>query len=280
MMVVTPGFETHSLLSSLSPSPALVEIGSSKFVLSYCVNLERLVMQACLDAGAMRESASSSIVTVGGGMENGGGGGGEHVVEAFRDDPSKVSDLVGALLALELWRTRVLFSDDDDDDDDDGRAKEDDDDDDDDDDEEGEEGDGDGGDPATTTTTTKKGLAHRLAENGNALRASFVLHAETTIVSMLGLIFYGGIPPELLSSSSSSSGGGGGGGGDDDNVLLSLVDYCARQLVSRERERGGGGGRVDCDRSARRIFRHSLRPRSSSLSRPSAALPANRSPPD
>ena len=248
MMVVTPGFETHSLLSSLSPSPALVEIGSSKFVLSYCVNLERLVMQACLDAGAMRESASSSIVTVGGGMKNGGGGGGEHVVEAFRDDPSKVSDLVGALLALELWRTRVLFSDDDDDDDD-GRAKDDDDDDDDDDDEEGEEGDGDGGDPATTTTTTKKGLAHRLAENGNALRASFVLHAETTIVSMLGLIFYGGIPPELLSSSSSSSGGGGGGGGDDDNVLLSLVDYCARQLVSRERERGGGReGRLRSER--------------------------------
>jgi hypothetical protein len=156
-------------------------------------------------------------------------------VEAFRDDPSKVSDLVGALLALELWRTRVLFSDGDGDGDgDDVRAKENDDDDDDDDDDE-EEG-GYGGDPATTTR--RKGLAHRLAANGNALRASFVLHAETTIVSMLGLILYGGIPPELLSSSSSSSGGGGGGGGDDD-VLLSLVDYCARQLVSREIEEGG-----------------------------------------
>ena len=72
-----------------------------------------------------------------------------------------------------------------------------------------------------------EGLAYRLAANGNALRTAFILHAETTIVSLLNLIFYKGIPAELLEG---SSGCGGGSNGDD--ALLSLVDYCARQLVS------------------------------------------------
>ena len=67
------------------------------------------------------------------------------------------------------------------------------------------------------------GLANRLAKNGNALRTAFILHVETTIVSLLSLIFFRGVPPELLEGSN------GGGGGED--VLLSLVDYCARQLV-------------------------------------------------
>jgi len=81
-----------------------------------------------------------------------------------------------------------------------------------------------GGDKGTSKSFKNQeelGLAFHLAANGNALRAAFILHAETTIVSVLNLIFYRGIPPSLLDGSS--------GSGDD--VLLSLMDYCARQLI-------------------------------------------------
>ena len=62
------------------------------------------------------------------------------------------------------------------------------------------------------------GLASQLAENGNALRVAFIIHTETTIVSMLSLIFYQGIPASFLE-------------GDGDQYLLSLVDYCARSMA-------------------------------------------------
>jgi hypothetical protein len=45
-------------------------------------------------------------------------------------------------------------------------------------------------------------LATRLATNGNAIRASFVLHVETSFISLMGLAFYRDIPPELLTRSS------------------------------------------------------------------------------
>ena len=77
-----------------------------------------------------------------------------------------------------------------------------------------------GGDGNACFETTEGGLAHRLVANGNVLRVVFILHAETTIVSLLNLIVYKGIPVGLLE----------GNFGDD--VLLSLVDYCVRQLVS------------------------------------------------
>ena len=184
----------------------------------------------------------------------------EYIVQAFLDDTDKIECLVKTLLLLELWRENVLFpnknnkqqcsgSDNDDYNDEgvDAIAEE----------EEVEfeiEGgerdedeyynelnDVDGGnnnennnnanttnDVAISTTTANNerreeetGLANRLANNGNALRTAFILHVETTIVSLLSLIFFRGVPPELLEGNSSS--------GED--VLLSLVDYCARQLV-------------------------------------------------
>lgn len=184
--------------------------------------------------------------------------GGEYIVEAFLEHTDKIEVLIQTLLAIEFWREHVLFiprgggttndrrNDNRNDDNvieeeeeevefeiEGGERR-------------GDEGveeyndlnDVDGGEEehnndnaaissnnssssSSSENNNNKGLAYRLASNGNALRTAFILHAETTIVSLLNLIFYKGIPAELLE---------GGGSGDD--ALLSLVDYCARQLVS------------------------------------------------
>ena len=240
-MGVSPGYETRELLSSVVPY-TLQDVGSSPFVVSYCVNLERLSVQAHATADAAASAGASSVPLggVGGGAGDVAGGGcGEYVVDAFLEDEDRIRAMIRTLLALELWRTRVLFNDGGDDDDDDGGQCL----------EEEEEGevefeveggsrldgeydalnDVDGGEvPSSADNINNEidaavpandgGLAPRLAANGNVLRAAFVLHAETTIVSVLGLIFYRGVPPGLVEG--------------DDGVLLSLIDYCARQLVS------------------------------------------------
>jgi hypothetical protein len=195
--IVSPGFETTHLLSTLFPVP-IFEIGSNKFTEAYCINLERLSIQAHLTAGANNEVA---VNIIGGGGESNS----EYVVEACIEE-NKVESLVKTLLALEFWREHVLFR----------RSKADDTDGDEVKDEYSELNSVDGGEESGSVKQLQ--LADRLAENGNALRTAFILHAETTIVGMLNLIFYKGIPPELFS------------GGDE--VLLALVDYCARQLVS------------------------------------------------
>ncbi|KAL3816955.1 hypothetical protein ACHAXA_001783 [Cyclostephanos tholiformis] len=174
-----------------------------------------MAMQAFASARICQEYTSSKIVINGGGdgsgngsgsgmVGNGDGGGEEYVVDAIRDDPTKVIDLIRALLALELWRERVLF--------DDGRNGR-----------NGEGGGGDGGDGGgvdegegdgggrstrgvhhdvdevyddgggteseeglcsseggggrkDTRRGGGGGLAYRLAHNGNALRTSFIMH--------------------------------------------------------------------------------------------------------
>ena len=268
---------------------------------SYCINLERLCIQAHLTAGYIgREKSTSvningvssgsvgdngnnnshtfaatpglddvlsSLMTTGGGVNNHEEE--EYIVQAFLDNTDKIECLVKTLLMLELWRENVLFhnnkkqqrSSDSSGEDvavaiseeeevefeiEGGERDEDE--------YYNELNDVDGGGDnnsnnnndttndvvaITNTTTTadnnngregeqeEVGLANRLANNGNALRTAFILHAETTIVSLLSLIFFKGVPPELLEG---SIGGSSGAGGED--VLLSLVDYCARQLVS------------------------------------------------
>ena len=300
--MVSPGFETSTLLASIyTPSSSLTtttkegdddSIGSNKFMVAYCINLERLCIQAHWTAGLVgREKSTSvnisnSVSGVSGGdssnqfaatpgldnvlssLMTGGSSCNsntnneeeEYIVQAFLENTDKIECLVKTLLLLELWREHVLFpnnkknkqcSDNNDNAKGVDDAIE----------EEVEfeiEGgerdeyeyynelnDVDGGgnnnanatnDVAISNTTTANnnngqrgvveevGLANRLAKNGNALRTAFILHVETTIVSLLSLIFFRGVPPELLEGSN------GGGGGED--VLLSLVDYCARQLVS------------------------------------------------
>ena len=309
--MVSPGFETSTLLSSIY-TPSLTtttttttegedgSIGSNKFMVAYCINLERLCLQAHWTAGLVGREQSTVVNISNGGVGDvsiGGRDGSssqfaatpglddvlsslttggscnsntnnkeeEYVVQAFLDDTDKIECLVKTLLLLELWRENVLFpnkknkqqcSDNSDKNDynDEGVAAVAE--------EEEEEvefeieggerdedeyynelNDVDGGnikennnnanttnDVAISNTTTanngeggeETGLANRLANNGNALRTAFILHAETTIVSLLSLIFFRGVPPELLEGSN-------GGSGED--VLLSLVDYCARQLV-------------------------------------------------
>lgn len=199
--VVSPGFETETLLQSIDPIP-LSEIGSNKFMEAYCINLERLSIQAHLTAGMIsaREasevpvssnaSAASELLNAWSASD------GEYVVNAFLEHPEKVEAMVKTLLAIEFWRNNVLFR--------------------------REEKEIEGGGEFTELNELvgkEEALAHQLAANGNVLRTAFVLHAETTIVSLLNLIFYNCIPAALLE-------------GTSDEVLLALIDYCARQLVS------------------------------------------------
>ncbi len=171
-----------------------------------------------------------------------GGAEEEYVVEAFLENADKIEALVRTLLALELWRENVLFRRGhrrghqrnlEIDNDEDGKEEIVD---------ENEvihlnefdcgDNDYENDFVATSSISCKgeAGLAHRLATNSNTLRTAFILHVETTIVSLLNLLFYRGIPPELLSSQGKSGEDRSGSSGGDD-VLLSLIDYCARQLV-------------------------------------------------
>jgi len=266
--MVSPGLETTTLLQSIYALTSPTQVGTSKFMTSYCINLEKLSIQAHLSARFIGSLQSSTVningsdgVGVSGVVATPGLGnilstlsnsnnnflaalndveGEEYIVQAFLDDATKIECLVGTLLSIELWREHVLFgssninkqghsqncnaiSEEVEFEIEGGQRDElndcyD------------ELNDVDGGNEdisaslakSTNPTSSSKveGLANRLASNNNALRTAFILHAETTIVSLLSLIFYKGIPPELLDGSS----------GDD--VLLSLIDYCARQLVS------------------------------------------------
>ena len=267
--IVSPGLETTTLLQSIYALTSPTQVGTTKFMTSYCINLEKLSIQAHLSARFIGSLQSSTVNINGsnGGINSSSGvvattGLGdilstlsnsnnnlalngieeeEYIVQAFLDDTTKIDCLVSTLLSIELWREHVLFGSN-------NSNKQ------------GhsqncnaiseevefeieggqrdelndcydELNDVDGGNddispsPLAESTNEKSskvetGIANRLASNNNALRTAFILHAETTIVSLLSLIFYKGIPPELLDGCS----------GDD--VLLSLIDYCARQLVS------------------------------------------------
>jgi len=227
-LIVSPGLETNSLLDSIYAA-TVEEIGSNKFMKTYCTNLERLSIQAHLTAGVISASQSNLVGTASSiaspGMDElfsslGGSAHEEYIVEAFLENADKLEDLIKTLLALEYWRDNVLFRKHE------GIKVESEKDDEVEFEIEGGErdvlvaydslNDVDGGEEVDDSGATK-GLASLLAGN-NSLRAAFVLHVETTIVSMLNLVFYKGIPPAFLE-------------GDGDQFLLSLVDYCARHLV-------------------------------------------------
>ena len=161
---------------------------------AYCINLERLSIQAHLTAGVI--SARESVEIALSSNPVFGDDSGEYIVESFLEHPERIEGMVKTLLALEFWRENVLFSRKND------ANKQDD---------YRELNEVDGGEDDV--------LAHRLASNRNGLRTAFILHAETTIVSLLNLIFYRGAPAALLE-------------GNGDEVLMALIDYCARQLVS------------------------------------------------
>lgn len=89
----------------------------------------------------------------------------------------KLKILVETLLAIEVWRTFMLRSD---------------------------------------NNAQSSSLAPLLAKNGNSLRCAFTLHAETTIIGILNLIFYHKESCEDM----------------DSELAVALVDYCARNIVS------------------------------------------------
>ncbi len=230
-LIVSPGLETQSLLDSIYAA-SFEGIGCNKFMNAYCINLERLSIQAHLTAGVISTSQSNLVSTSSSitspnpfasssleGFQNSTPT--EYIVEAFLENTEKLEDLIKTLLALEYWRENILFrkgegikGEREEEDEVEFEL------------EGGERGvldeyeslnNVDGGKEADDSGATR-GLAPLLAANGNSLRAAFVLHAETTIVSMLNLVFFKGIPPAFLE-------------GDGDQFLLSLVDYCARQLA-------------------------------------------------
>ena len=59
-------------------------------------------------------------------------------------------------------------------------------------------------------------LAELLADNKSSLRCAFILHVETTLVSLLNIIMYRQENCREM----------------DDHVAVALTDYCARQMVS------------------------------------------------
>ena len=181
---------------------------------AYCINLERLSIQAHLTVLASGMVGEEENVSMTGTRDLNninlnlfGSNGEEYVVNAFLEDETKIGNMVKTLLALEFWRENVLllFRRESIMDDDDKKDEQDD---------YVELNQVDGAEPMVAVA-----LANRLAANGNGLRTAFILHAETTIVSLLNLIFYKGIPSAFLE-------------GAGDEILLALVDYCARQLAS------------------------------------------------
>lgn len=191
LSVATP-YETDShLIPSLRSFSPLSEIGASEFVRTCCVKMESLAMTA--HATAVSTSSKGGRRRGGGGIGGGGGSEDEYVVEGLLTH-GKVGTLVKICVGIEGWRTMILFP------------------------RNGGEGDDEGG---GVGNRTGQGLAPLLAANSNVLRASFVLHAETTAVGLLNLVLYRSEGAEEL--------------GRDDNegsAALALVDYCARQMAA------------------------------------------------
>ena len=199
-IIVSP-MEAESIVSSIRQF-SISEIGSSSFLKLFGFQIEKLSLQAHASA-----SASSSHCGSGGG----GGGEDEYVIDLLLTH-DKVKPLVQTLLAIEAWRIFVLESpistqvgqstdgfenvkeenegnDDVINDKNEGTAMD------------------------STHTPTK--FLESIAKGGNSLRVAFILHVETTIVSLLTLLFY---RKENVMEI-------------ENRTLLSIVDYCARQMV-------------------------------------------------
>lgn len=192
--------EAESIISSIKTFP-IQEIGSSAFLKMYGFEIEKLSLQAHASA------LNSSSVHQGSGVETRSGTGArdihqattiggedEYVIDLILTH-EKVEPLVETLLAVEAWRLFILksnFSN-----------------------TNNQEScnDSDLGDNDDDNDTSN---IHKFAQQGNSLRVAFILHVETTIVSLLTLLFYR--KENVLEI--------------ETNLLLSIVDYCARQMVS------------------------------------------------
>jgi hypothetical protein len=113
--------------------------------------------------------------------------GDEYVIDAILTY-KKLSVLVKTLLAIEAWRLFVLDSKN----------------------ESSSENDSD------SNLSPSLPLVDLIAENKSSLRCAFILHVETTLCSLLNLIFFRKENCDEL----------------DNDAAIALVDYCARQMVS------------------------------------------------
>ena len=132
---VTPGLETSTLLSSIYALSSLNEIGSTKFMAAYCINLERLCIQAHVTAACIADERSNVVSIVGGSSDHSsrlsatpglddilssltgnsnssncsaaGDKNEEYIVNAFLQNVDKIETLVKTLLMIELWRENV-----------------------------------------------------------------------------------------------------------------------------------------------------------------------------
>lgn len=198
-IIVSP-MEAESIISSIRQF-SISEIGSSSFLKLFGFQIEKLSLQAHASASSSASSAKIAALST----SIGGGGEDEYVMDLLLTH-DKVTPLVQTLLAIEAWRIFVLGglsgqtkdsellsegdeSNENDDDDDDGTI---------------------------TGHTQKMTFLERIAKGGNSLRVAFILHVETTIVSLLTLLFY---RKENVMEIENST-------------LLSIVDYCARQMSS------------------------------------------------
>lgn len=181
--------EAEYIISSIHEFP-IQEIGSSSFLKMFCFEIEKLSLQAhasASNASWKDNNGKGDSLSV---SEAGIGGEDEYVIDLLLTH-NKVTPLVQTLLAIEAWRTFVLCS---------KQFKE----------------------PFDDEfyndekVSDKSSLMEIVAKQGNSLRVAFTLHAETTIVSLLTLMFYRRENVMEIETS----------------ILLSIVDYCARQMVS------------------------------------------------
>ena len=182
--------EAESIISSIKKFP-IQEIGSSAFLKMYGFEIEKLSLQA--HASAL--NSSSIHHETGTGEKYGAtaiGGEDEYVIDLILTH-EKVEPLVETLLAVEAWRLFILKSNFSNKNNDQCDSCE----------------DSSLGDDCTSNI-------HKFAQQGNSLRIAFILHVETTIVSLLTLLFYR--KENVLEI--------------ETYILLSIVDYCARQMVS------------------------------------------------
>jgi hypothetical protein len=205
--IVSP-MEAESMISSIQHFP-ISEIGSSSFLKMYGYQIEKLSLQAHASA-AMSTTTTTSTSTTASIVGGGGGGEDEYVIDLLLTH-DKVVPLVQTLLSIEAWRIFVLGSNEKNQE----NSRNNNNNDDDDDNINNNDNNNDTNNDTTTSNDKNESFIECIAKQGNSLRIAFILHVETTIVSLLTLLCYR--KDHVMDI--------------ENKVLLSIVDYCARQMV-------------------------------------------------
>jgi len=180
--------EAESIIDTLKAFE-IKDIGTSEFMQMYGYHVERLTLQAHASAQCQQY-----------GRED------EYVIDALLTY-DKVSILVKTLIAIESWRIFVLRSNENQNQNDDNNNN---------------HNNNNNNNNSNDTSSSSKSetqttnMMEYMAKHGNSLRCAFILHAETSLVSLLNLIMYRKEHCEEL----------------DSEIIVAMVDYCARQMSS------------------------------------------------